>query len=152
MKRRLAGRMGDHWRHSRNSHTTGGDGREAKRRVNYEAGPGHRAMGGAGAGGGAQAGCSAGWGGSSLIILSIGIEATEPTMTARPIALIVNTVDSQTIVLTGRVKAPIRRATHSASRATPQIALNRHSIRRNRGLPAESRSHAAIFCGEPLVM
>jgi CRP-like cAMP-binding protein len=43
----------------------------------------------------------------------------------------VKTVESQTIVLTGRVKAPTRRATHSARRATPQITLNSISIRRD---------------------
>ena len=68
---------------------------------------------------------------------------------ARPIAPRVNTVPSHTIVLTGSVYAPARRAAHSASSATPHTPLNSNSSRRNRADEAASRSHAAVRSAAP---
>ena len=63
---------------------------------------------------------------ASRSIASIGAAATAPdTAIASPMAPAIMTVLSQTMVPTGSTAAPITRATQSASRALPQIAVTR---------------------------
>src|SRR5262245_16438826 len=89
---------------------------------------------------------------SASIIFWMGPAATPPAIMATPMAPSAMTVPSHTIVVTGSVYAPTRRAMHSASSTTPQIVLNSISSRRNRGEAVDSRSHATVRCGSPLVM
>src|SRR5262252_5139494 len=89
---------------------------------------------------------------SASIIFWMGPAATPLAVMATPMAASAMTVPSHTIVVTGRVYAPTRRAAHSASSTRPQTVLNRISSRRNRGESVDSRSHAAVRRGSPLVM